>query len=127
MVCLTLYSRANSKYKPLGVRGNLTEGLLRYDFGGLIFGGAYTWRALFSEFYGIHMKAAKHRLLVYATNLLAFETVSLKRNETAWNVTMISAFEFYFILTRFLPQNSHSFLILCASTAILYNCNIKRK
>ena len=26
---------------------------LRYDFGGLIFGGAYTRRGLFSEFYGI--------------------------------------------------------------------------
>ena len=25
-------------------RGDLTEGFLRYDFGGLIFGGAYTWR-----------------------------------------------------------------------------------
>ena len=25
----------------------------RYDSGGLIFGGAYTWRGLFSEFYGI--------------------------------------------------------------------------
>ena len=34
-------------------RGDLTEGFLRYDFGGLIFGGAYTWRGLFSEFYGI--------------------------------------------------------------------------
>ena len=34
-------------------RGNLTEGFLRYEFGGLIFGGAYTWRSLFSEFYGI--------------------------------------------------------------------------
>ena len=33
-------------------RGHLTEGFLRYDFGGLIFGGAYTWRDLFSEFYG---------------------------------------------------------------------------
>ena len=32
-------------------RGDLTEGFLRYDFGGLIFGGAYTWRDLFSEFY----------------------------------------------------------------------------
>ena len=29
------------------------EGFLRYSFGGLIFGGAYTWRGLFSEFYGI--------------------------------------------------------------------------
>ena len=33
-------------------RGDLTEGFLRYDFGRLIFGGAYTWRGLFSEFYG---------------------------------------------------------------------------
>ena len=33
-------------------RGHLTEGFLRYDFGGLIFGAAYTWRGLFSEFYG---------------------------------------------------------------------------
>ena len=33
--------------------GDLTEGFLRYEFGGLIFGGAYTWRGLFSEFYGI--------------------------------------------------------------------------
>ena len=28
------------------------EGFLRYEFGGLIFGGAYSWRDLFSEFYG---------------------------------------------------------------------------
>ena len=41
---------------PRGVyiwRGDLTEGFLRYQSGGLIFGGAYTWRGLFSEFYGI--------------------------------------------------------------------------
>ena len=28
------------------------EGFLHYDFGGLIFGRAYTWRGLFSEVYG---------------------------------------------------------------------------
>ena len=33
-------------------RGDLTEGFLRYRFGGLIFGGAYTWMGLFSEFNG---------------------------------------------------------------------------
>ena len=34
-------------------RGDLTEGFLRYQFGGgVIFGGAYTWKGLFSEFYG---------------------------------------------------------------------------
>ena len=32
-------------------RDNLTEGFLRNDFGELIFGGAYTWRSLVSEFY----------------------------------------------------------------------------
>ena len=26
---------------------------MRYRIGGLIFGGAYTWRGLFSEFYGM--------------------------------------------------------------------------
>ena len=31
-------------------RGDLTEGFLRYDFGGLIFGGAYSWRAYFRNF-----------------------------------------------------------------------------
>ena len=34
-------------------RGDLTEGFLRHRIGGLIFEGAYTWKGLFSEFYGI--------------------------------------------------------------------------
>ena len=51
--CFTLYSRANPKYKGAYIRrGDLTEGFRRYDFGGLIYGGAYTCRGLFSEFYG---------------------------------------------------------------------------
>ena len=33
-------------------RGDVTAGFLRYEFVGLIFGGAYTRRGLFSEFYG---------------------------------------------------------------------------
>ena len=44
MLCFTLYLTAISKYKPPGAyirRGELTEGFLRYEFGGLIFGGAY--------------------------------------------------------------------------------------
>ena len=39
------------------------EGFLRYEFGGLIFGGAYTRRGLFSEFYSIH--AQEHKLYYY--------------------------------------------------------------
>ena len=53
LLCFTLYLRVISKYKPPGAyirRGDLTEGFLRYEFGGLIFGGAYTRRGLFSEF-----------------------------------------------------------------------------
>ena len=42
-------------------RGDLTEGFLRYRFGGLIFGGAYTWRGLFSEFYGTLLALAIYR------------------------------------------------------------------
>ena len=44
-----------SSISPQGAyiwRGDLTEGFLSYWFGGLTFGGAYTWRDLFSEFYG---------------------------------------------------------------------------
>ena len=37
-------------------RGDLTEGFMLYRFGGLIFGGAYTCRGLFSEFYGVYKK-----------------------------------------------------------------------
>ena len=31
-------------------RGDLTEGVLRYRFGGLIFGGAYTWQRQYLHF-----------------------------------------------------------------------------
>ena len=37
-------------------RGDLTEGFLHYRCRGLIFGGAYTWRSLFSEFYSIYWR-----------------------------------------------------------------------
>ena len=45
--------RVQASRGPYIWRGDLTEGFLRYEFGGLIFGGAYTWRGLFSEFYSI--------------------------------------------------------------------------
>ena len=45
----------NFQFKPSGglyLEGQFNRGFLRYRLGGLIFGGAYTWRGLFSEFYG---------------------------------------------------------------------------
>ena len=41
-------------------RGDLTEGFLCCEFGGLLFGGAYTWRGLFSEFYGNSFRFSCH-------------------------------------------------------------------
>ena len=40
----------NTNPRGLIYGADLTEGFLRYRFG-----GAYIWRGLFSEFYGIHM------------------------------------------------------------------------
>ena len=59
-LCFTLYLTDISKYKSRGGgayiwSGDLKEGFLRYEYGKLIFGGAYTWRGLFSEFYGIYV------------------------------------------------------------------------
>ena len=53
MQVLCLYG-PRYQYKPPWAyirRGDLTENFLRYEFEGLIFGGAYTWRSFFSEFY----------------------------------------------------------------------------
>ena len=55
LLCFTLYLRTIFQVQSPGgalYLEGLTEGFLRYRFGGLIFGGAYTWRGLFSEFYG---------------------------------------------------------------------------
>ena len=44
LLCFILNLREISKYKPMGDsiwRGDLSEGFLHYEFGGLIFGGAY--------------------------------------------------------------------------------------
>ena len=52
LLCFALHLRQlPSTSPPEGVyiqRGDLTEGFLRYEFW-----GAYIWRGLFSEFYGI--------------------------------------------------------------------------
>ena len=53
-------------------RGDLTEGFLHYKFGGLIFGGAYTWRGLFSEFYDmLRFSASLQITSLFSDDLLA--------------------------------------------------------
>ena len=79
LLCFSLYLQAISKYKPSGAyvwRGDLTEGFLRYKFGRLISGRAYTWRGLFSEFYGI--SGGKQKKTIVNTNKTVEFVYSLK-------------------------------------------------
>ena len=65
MLCFTLYSRANSKYKLPG--GLNSEGRFKGGFFALRFWGAYIWRGLFSEFYGIqdnHGRTPFHQCII---------------------------------------------------------------
>ena len=50
-------------------RGDLMEDFLHYPFEGLIFGGAYTWRGLFSEFYGSYCLSLKRPFISLFVNL----------------------------------------------------------
>ena len=46
----------NFQIQPPGglyLEGRFNGGFFRYEFRELTFGGAYTWRGLFTEFYGI--------------------------------------------------------------------------
>ena len=62
LLCFTLYLRAIFEYKPPeGAyiwRGDLTEGVLRYEFA-----GAYIWRGLYME--GLIFRILRH---VHKTN-----------------------------------------------------------
>ena len=83
----TLYLKAISEYKPLDRgayiwRGDLTEGFLLYEFGGLIFREAYTWWGLFSEFYGMDTDVGKN---------LRQKNSTLKKRKKTRNIFMFLA------------------------------------
>ena len=72
-------------------RGDLTEGFLRYQFGGLIFGGAYTWRGLiFAIVRYIHWYHKCRPLITNLKTRLQMLAVqkhnpkTLKSNESTW-------------------------------------------
>ena len=59
LLCFTLYLRAIFLVQAPGglyLEGGFNGGFFASPDWGLIFGGAYTWRGLFSEFYGILKK-----------------------------------------------------------------------
>ena len=57
---------AISKYKPLG--GLYLEGQFNGGFFALRFWGAYIWRGLFSEFYGIFHTTVVYALIIVRVN-----------------------------------------------------------
>jgi len=96
-----LYFRAISKYKPSGGpyirRGDLTEGSLRYEFGRLTFGGAYTWRGSLSEFYG----------MLYCIVKRGF--VRLEKEEIQFMTQWLSSCYFWSLIPTIVPfsRSSH--------------------
>ena len=67
-------------------RGDVTEGFLRYEFVGLIFGGAYTWRGVYSEFYGICFTYMLH-LLGFSVKMFRASPKARSRVLDKWNLT----------------------------------------
>ena len=69
LLCFTLYLRAISKYKPPG--GLYLEGRFNGGCFALPVWGAYIWRGLFSEFYGILHTAIKQFIVTpsYSKNI----------------------------------------------------------
>ena len=49
---------------------------MRYRFGGLIFGGAYTWKGLFSEFFGIFYRPREGDTLVLEISFFALKKLA---------------------------------------------------
>ena len=73
-------------------RGDLTEGFLRYEYGGLMFGRAYTWRGLFSEFYGILQRLCRQISLDYYTIPPATQAIN---QNVMGDMTVGGKFPFY--------------------------------
>ena len=61
-------------YKPPGglyLEGRFNGGFFALRVGGLIFGGAYTWRGLFSEFYGtLYLSSVQSDVIAHVTYCL---------------------------------------------------------
>ena len=70
LLCFTLHLRAFSKFKPLG--GLYLEGRFNGGFFALSVWGAYIWRGLFLEFYGIVSWLIKITMRVMLKNSLHY-------------------------------------------------------
>ena len=81
-------------------KGDLTEGFLRYRFAGLLFGGAYTWRGIFSEFYGMHSRKKGEKTINMKAHTIRAEFVCLLIEPIFFRC---SSHHHYFIISTSLP------------------------
>ena len=117
-VCVGQFPSKSLRWAYIG-RGDLTEGFLRYGLGGLMFGGAYTWTGLFSEFYGISLQSAtafyykvRQVLLQSATILLQSATIITKCARTLheWVINLLVPYMYssYILRPSSVQKNSNS-------------------
>ena len=85
------------------------EGFLRYDFGGLIFTGAYTWRGLFSEFYGMLNRSGCSRLGIPKEDPVCFNRL---RSIPVISSLLISYTQFSCAVPLMSPQRDIPIVIL---------------
>ena len=128
LLCFALYLKATSKYKPPpgggGAyirRGDLTEGFLCYEFAGLIFGGAYTWRGLFSEFYGMVFRSRASTRYDLPSDKAAWAILS-ELNMCVYTYYIISEQPFY---GNYSSLDSHTNTVI--SRAFAYSSRWRRK
>ena len=97
-------------------RGDLTEGFLRYDFGGLIFGGAYTWRGLFSQFYGISSKLNLIFGIHVMVNIDSYKKVSTDQcHMTVLQAQVSNSLRWHVFLKVFADQTIIGFQLVAGS------------
>ena len=80
--------RTISKYKPPGAyiwRGDLSEGFLCYEFGGLIFKGAYFWNFKVSGY--LWKEPYSHDQMFIISGLLVSDTFAWSREVSLFSIS----------------------------------------
>ena len=85
---IILNLRTISKYKPPGAciwRGDLLEGFLCYEFGGLIFEGAYFWNFKVSGY--LWKEPYSHDQMFIISGLLVSDTFAWSREVSLFSIS----------------------------------------
>ena len=84
LLCFTLYFEGNFQEQAPGVglylEGRFNRGFFGVTSLGFLFGGDYTWRGLFSEFYG----RLRAETIYFLTTMIICSLSTLNINFTSW-------------------------------------------